>query len=83
MDLSFLLGREIIADDPRLWGRGQHTRKCSYTVIEAYPCYVRAMRICENGQEIYQCFDLGDLVRMGALKSVGADLPTEKRRWMK
>lgn len=76
MDLSFLLGQEIIADDPILAGTGTVTRKCSYTIVEAYPTMVRGLRITENGTEIYECFDLGDLVLKKKIKST-YDGPTK------
>lgn len=47
MDLSFLIGNEIIDHDPMLTGQGMV--KQSYTIIEAYPYYVRAMRVTDNG----------------------------------
>lgn len=68
MDLSFMIGREIKDHDPALTGE----KKVSYTVIEAYPTFVRAMRITDNGTELYKCFNIGDLVTMGALKTKAA-----------
>lgn len=46
-----------------------HDLADNYTVIEAYPTFVRAMRITDNGTELYKCFNIGDLVTMGALKT--------------
>lgn len=69
MDLDFLIGREIVTNDPLLSTTA--TRKCKYTIIEAYPFMVKAMRITENGTEIYECFSLGDLVTKGMFKSNG------------
>lgn len=72
MDLSYLLGEEIETHDPILSATGTATRKCKYTVIEVYPYFVKGMRICENGAEIYECFSIGDLVTLGALKTKAA-----------
>lgn len=63
MDLDFLIGREIVTNDPVM--------STKYTIIEAYPFMVKAMRIAENGTEIYECFSLGDLVTKGMFKSNG------------
>lgn len=76
MDLSFLLGQEIVTDDPILSATGTATRKCSYTIIETYPYMVKGMRIAENGVEVYECFTLGDLILKGKMKST-YDGPTK------
>ena len=76
MDLSYLLGEEIVTDDPILSATGTATRKCSYTIIEVFPYMVKGMRIAENGTEIYECFTLGDLVLKGMLRSKG-NLPVK------
>ena len=68
MDLSFLKGMEIVADDPTRLNKAQ-TRRCSYTIIETYPYMVKGMRIAENGAEIYECFTIGDLITRGLMKS--------------
>lgn len=69
-----MIGNEIIDHDPMLTGQGMV--KQSYTIIEVYPYYVRAMRVTDNGTELYKCFNLGDLVTRGMIK--GESLPTKQ-----
>jgi hypothetical protein len=68
MDLSYLLGTEIVTDDPVLSATATATRKCRYTVIEVYPHFVKGMRVTDNGTEMYECFNLGDLITKGCIQ---------------
>lgn len=62
--LSDFVGKEIIAEEPT----EKSNRKYRWIVVAAYPSYVKAVRICENGEQITQCFSVGDLVAMGLIK---------------
>lgn len=62
--LTDFVGKEIIAGEPT----EKSNRKYKWLVVAAYPSYIRAVRICENGEQITQCFSVGDLVTMGAIK---------------
>ena len=64
MKLSDFVGKEIIAEEPT----EKSARKYKWIVVAAYPNYVKAVRICENGEQITQCFSVGDLVAMGLIK---------------
>ena len=50
---------------------GRRSKKIKWTVIEAYPHFVKAMRITEDGTEIYNTFNVGTLVTMGAIRLKG------------
>ena len=69
-DLSQLVGTEIVmvSQDNNV---GNERKKTKWNVIEAYPHFVRVMRITENGDEIYNTFHLGDLIEMGVLRQKG------------
>jgi len=70
MDLSFLVGKTITHCDPVMNGiTGKQMVKTKWLVIGAYPHYVRAVRTCENGVIITECFTKGELVQMGILQS--------------
>ncbi len=70
MDLSFLIGKTITHCDPVMNGiTGKQVIKTKWLVIGAYPHYVRAVRTCENGTIITECFCKGELVQMGILQS--------------
>lgn len=70
MDLSFLVGKTITHYDPTTNGlAGRQVVKTKWLVIGAYPHYVRAVRTCENGYIVTECFCLGELVQMGLLTS--------------
>ena len=79
MNLSDLIGQEIVTNNPILSATGTATRKCKYIVIEAFPYFVKGMRICDNGAEIVQCFSIGDLVTMGLIKAYKAPHKTGYR----
>lgn len=64
MKLSDFVGKEIIAVEPT----EKSSRKYKWIVVAAYPNYVKAVRICENGEQITQCFSVGDLVAMGIIR---------------
>lgn len=67
MKLSDLIGQEIVADDTVLLGQG--VKPVKYVITEAYPYYVRGVRVCENGAILTQCFNIGDLVVRGMVKA--------------
>ena len=70
MDLSFLVGKTITHYDPTTNGlSGRQVVKTNWLVIGAYPHYVRAVRTCENGTIITECFCIGELVQMGIIES--------------
>lgn len=67
-DLQALVGtevKEIVKDGDRI------SRTIRWTVTEAYPYFVKAMRITENETEAYTTFNTGSLVTMGAIKQKG------------
>ena len=68
-DLQRLVGTEIVENKSIDTGiSGRVIRKTKWTVIEAYPHFVRVMRICDNDQVIYGTFNIGELITMGVLK---------------
>ena len=70
MDLSSLVGKTIIHRDPVTNGSdGRAVVMTKWIVVAAYPHYVRAVRTCENGTIITECFCKGELVQMGVLAS--------------
>lgn len=70
MDLSSLVGKTITHYDPTTNGlSGRQVVKTNWLVIGAYPHYVRAVRTCENGTIITECFCVGELVQMGIVQS--------------
>ena len=70
MDLSSLVGKTIIHSDPVTNGiTGRQVVKTKWIVVAAYPHYVQAVRTCENGTVITECFTKGELVQMGILQS--------------
>ena len=71
-DLSGLIGTEIIEHETVTKEiMGKAVRKIKWTVIEAYPHFVKAMRVTESGAEIYTTFNVGTLVTMGAIRQKG------------
>ena len=67
-NLADLIGTEIVEHETVTKEiMGKAVRKIHWTVIEAYPHFVKAMRITENGEEIYTTFNTGTLVAMGVL----------------
>ncbi len=71
-DLSALVGTEIIEHETLTKGiQGRAIQKTKWTVIEAYPHFVKAMRIAESGAEIFTTFNVGTLVTMGAIRLKG------------
>lgn len=71
-DLSGLIGQEIIENTAVTEGLlGRACKKIHWTVIEAYPCFVKAMRITENGTEAYTTFNIGTLITMGVIRQKG------------
>ena len=71
-ELQSLVGTEIIENEVVTEGiMGRAKNKVKWTVIEAYPHFVRAMRQTENGAEIYCTFNEGTLVTMGVLAQKG------------
>lgn len=68
VNLKKLVGKEIVAKETvteNIIGRA--VKKVRWTVIEAYPYHVRAMRITEDGREVYNSFNIGTLITMGII----------------
>ncbi len=73
-DLQSLVGTEIVEKRSIDTGiTGRITKKTKWTVIAAYPYFVRVMRICDNGAVIYGSFSIGELVTMGVLDKGGKE----------
>ena len=75
VNLKKLVGKEIVAKETvteNIIGRA--VKKVRWTVIEAYPHFVKAMRITENGDEIYTTFNTGTLVTMGAIRQKESEI---------
>lgn len=71
-DLTALIGTEIEEHETITKEiMGKAIRKNKWTVIEAYPHFVRARRITEDGKEIFTTFNTGTLVAMGAIRQKG------------
>lgn len=71
-DLTALIGTEIIEHETITKEiMGKAIRKNKWTVIEAYPHFVKAMRVTESGEPIYTTFNIGTLVTMGAIRQKG------------
>ena len=71
-DLSALVGTEIEEHETVTKEiMGKAVRKVRWTVIEAYPNFVKCMRITESGNEVYTTFNTGTLVAMGAIRQKG------------
>lgn len=71
-DLTALIGTEIEEHETITKEiMGKAIRKNRWTVIEAYPHFVKAMRVTESGAEIYTTFNIGTLVTMGAIRQKG------------
>ena len=71
-DLTALIGTEIVEHETLTKGiQGRAVQKTKWTVIEAYPNFVKAMRIADNGAKIYTTFNIGTLVAMGAIRQKG------------
>lgn len=71
-DLTALIGTEIEEHETITKEiMGKAIRKNKWTVIEAYPHFVRARRTTEDGKEIFTTFNTGTLVAMGAIRQKG------------
>lgn len=71
-DLTALIGTEIVEHETVTKEiMGKAIRKNKWTVIEAYPHFVKAMRVTESGEPIYTTFNIGTLVTMGAIRQKG------------
>ncbi len=71
-DLQSLVGTEIVENETITEGiMGRARKKVKWTVIEAYPHFIRVMRLTEDGAEIYGTFNIGTLVTMGVLAQKG------------
>ena len=71
-NLADLIGTEIVEHETVTKEiMGKAVRKIHWTVTEAYPHFVKAMRITEGGKEIYTTFNTGTLVTMGVLAQRG------------
>ena len=69
-DLQGLVGTEITEKSTEN-EVGKAIKQIKWTVIEAYPHFVKAMRITEDNIEIYTTFNVGTLVTMGAIRQKG------------
>ena len=70
VNLKELIGKEIVAKETvtkEIMGRA--IKKQKWTIVEAYPYHVRAMRITEDGREVYNSFSIGDLILMGIINT--------------
>ena len=68
-DLQKLVGTELKEYTTITEGiMGRATKKTTWTVIEAYPHFVRCMRRTENDTEVYATFNVGDLILMGVIE---------------
>ena len=71
-DLTALIGAEIEEHETVTKDIvGKAVKKTKWTVIEAYPHFVKCMRIAENGEELFTTFNVGTLVAMGVLQQRG------------
>lgn len=70
MDLQFLVGTELI-EKVAAANNLKSYKKVKWTVIEAHPHFVKAMRITKDEVPIYTTFNTGDLVTMGKITSNG------------
>ena len=71
-DLTALIGTEIVEHETVTKEiMGKAVRKTRWTVIEAYPNFVKCMRITEGGAEVFTTFNTGTLVAMGAIRQKG------------
>lgn len=71
-DLQSLVGTEIVETETLTAGSmGRAFRKIKWTVIEAYPHFVRVMRVTEDGRTIYGTFNIGTLITMGVFRKDG------------
>lgn len=75
MNLNDLIGQEITAYDTVT----TPARQCKYIVTAAYPYFVKAVRICDNGVPITECFNIGELVVMGIIRAYKAPHKTGYR----
>lgn len=70
VDLSEFIGKTIKKKDTIAEGAlGKRSLITNWLVVAAYPCHIKAVRTCENGCIITECFSVGELVQMGLLKS--------------
>ena len=71
-NLRDLVGTEIVENEAINTGlSGNVYKKIKWTVIEAYPHFVKAMRIADDGREFYTTFNIGTLVTMGIIEQKG------------
>lgn len=72
MGLYDLVGKEIMVSETVTEGIvGRAVKKVKWLVVEAYPCFVRIMRVADNGVEIYDTLNIGSLVTMGIVTQEG------------
>ena len=71
-NLADLIGTEIVEHETVTKEiMGKAVRNVKWTVIEAYPHFVKCMRITEFGAEVFTTFNTGTLVTMGVLEQKG------------
>ena len=72
MGLYDLVGMEITLNEPVTEGiMGRAVKKVKWLVVEAYPCFIRIMRVAENGNEVYDTLNIGTLITMGIVSQEG------------
>ncbi len=72
MGLYDLVGKEITLNETVTEGiMGRAVKKVKWLVVEAYPCFVRIMRVAENGNEVYDTLNIGTLITMGIVSQEG------------
>ena len=72
MGLYDLVGKEITLNETVTEGiMGRAVKKVKWLVVEAYPCFVRIMRVAENGNEVYDTLNIGTLITMGIVSQKG------------
>lgn len=69
MDLTKIVGKEIKVRHPVTNGiLGRATKTEKWLVIAAYPHHVMAIQTYDSGFIARECFCLGELVQIGAVK---------------
>ena len=71
-DLRGLIGTEIVEHTVMTEGiMGRACKNTKWTVVEAYPHFVKAMRLTDDGVELFTTFNVGTLITMGVIRQKG------------
>ena len=70
MGLRDLVGKQIKIKR-YVNGKGSPFTVEKWLVVAAYPAHVMAIRTCENGYQVKECFGIGELVQMGLIRKEG------------